>query len=345
MQTEAMVIREHGGPEVLRRESIELGELGPREVRVRVHAVALNHIDLWVRRGGPAFKLAFPHRLGADIAGEVEALGPGARGLSVGDRVIVHPARSCSLCAACKSGRDNLCRRYQILGENTQGGYARHIHAPDDALLPIGDALTFVEAAALPLTTLTAWQMVFDKGEVRPWHHVLVNSAGSGVSVMLVQMCKLVGARVIVSTTHADKAKGARALGADEVIVTSEADLTAETKRLTDRVGVDVAFDHVGGPTFEKTLAATRWGGRVVICGATSGFSPAIDLRSIFFKQIEIRGSTMGTRGHLGEALPLLLAGRLHQVVDRTLPLWDAAEAHRALESGALFGKLVLTVQ
>ncbi len=341
MKADAVVLSEHGGPEVLKRATISLGELGPRQVRVRVRAVALNHLDLWVRKGGPAFQLSYPWRLGADIAGEVEALGPGARGVAAGDRVMLHPALSCGICAACKAGHDNLCRRYHILGESAQGGYATHIHIPDDNLLPIGD-LPFEQAAALPLTTLTAWQMAYRKGEVGPGQQVLVNAAGSGVSVMLIQLCKLAGARVIASTSSPAKAERARQLGADEVIVSSEQDLTAAVKALTDKAGVDVAFDHVGGTLFEKTLAATRWGGRLVTCGATAGFTPKIDLRHIFFKQVEIRGSTMGRKGDLAEALPLILAGQLRQIVDRTLPLWNAAEAHRLLESRSVFGKLVL---
>jgi NADPH:quinone reductase-like Zn-dependent oxidoreductase len=342
MKTEAMVIRAHGGPEVIERATIDLGELGAHEVRVRVRAAALNHLDLWVRRGGPAFKLDYPWRLGSDMAGEVEALGSDARGVKVGDRVMVHPARSCGICGACKAGRDNLCRRYGIYGESAQGGYTAHVHVPDDNLLPIGGSLAFADAAALPLTTLTAWQMAYRKGGVRPEHHVLVNAAGSGVSVMLIQLCKLIGARVIASTSSPEKAARARELGADEVVVSSETDLAQAVKALTDKAGVDVAFDHVGGELFEKTLACTRWGGRVVICGATSGLSPRIDLRTLFFKQIEIRGSTMGRKGDLAAALPMMCDGRLKQIVDRTFPLHDAAEAHRALESRSVFGKIVL---
>ncbi len=344
MQTEGMVIHEHGGPEVLGRQVFELDEPGPHQVRVRIRAVALNHLDLWVRRGGPAFRLSYPHRLGSDLAGEVEALGPGARGVSLGDRVMVHPAISCGTCAACRAGSDNLCRTYQILGENTQGGYATHLNVPDDGLLLIGNALDFATAAALPLCTLTAWQMAYRKAQVRPGQTVLITAAGSGVSTMLIQLCKLAGARVLASTTNPAKVEPARQLGADEVIVSSEKDLTREAKRLTGRAGVDVAFDHVGGELFEKALAATRRGGRLVICGATAGFTPKIDLRHIFFKQVEILGSTMGRKGDLAEALPMMLDGRLRPVVDRTLPLWEARTAHEALEGRQVFGKIVLTV-
>jgi len=344
MKTEAMVLDRHGGPEVLERRRVDIGELGPREVTVRIRAVALNHLDLWVRRGGPAFKLSYPHRLGSDIAGEVVALGPGARGVEVGARVMVHPAVSCGVCAACRHGSDNLCRRYRILGENAQGGYAQHIHVADDHVLALGEQLSFIEAAALPLTTLTAWQMVFRQGEVRPAQTVLVNAAGSGVSTMLIQLCKLVGARVIASTTQQAKVERARALGADEVVLSADDDLVRAVKRLTDRRGVDVAFDHVGGELFEKALAATRWGGRVVICGATAGHAPHIDLRHVFFKQLEIRGSTMGRLGDLSTALPLAESGRIRPIVDRVMPLWEATAAHRALEAREVFGKVVLEV-
>jgi NADPH:quinone reductase-like Zn-dependent oxidoreductase len=344
MQTEAMVIDRNGGPEVLERRRIELREPGPGEVRIRVRAVALNHLDLWVRRGGPSFKLDLPHQLGSDVAGEVEALGPGAQGVELGSRVMLHPATSCGHCPACLAGRDNLCRQYRILGENTQGGYARHLNVPDVNVLSIGPELDFTSAAAMPLCTLTAWQMVFRKAALEPGQTALVNAAGSGVSSILIQLCKLAGARVIATTGQAAKAERARALGADEVIVTSEQDLAAEIKRLTARQGVDVAFDHVGGELFEQSFAAVRWGGRIVICGATAGFTPRIDLRAVFFQQREILGSTMGRKSDLRQALPLILAGRIRPVVDRVMPLWEARAAHQVLERREAFGKVVLVV-
>lgn len=339
-----MVIERHGGADVIERRSIELPEPGMREVRVRVRAVAVNHLDLWVRRGGPAFKLEYPHRLGSDVVGEVEALGPGARGLAAGQRVLLHPAVSCGACDACLGGRDNLCRKYRILGENAQGGYAQHIVVPDVNCLPVGQGLGDAEWAAMPLCTLTAWQMAFRKGQVGPGQTVLVNAAGSGVSSLLIQLCKLAGARVLASTASPEKVERAELLGADEVVVTAERDLAKEVKSLTGGVGADAVFDHVGGELFEKSLLAVRWGGRIVTCGATAGFVPRIDLRQIFFRQIEILGSTMGRIGDLRAALPLIEGGRLRPVVDRVLPLWEAPAAHRALEGRQVFGKIVLAV-
>src|SRR6185312_8748627 len=344
MQTEAMVLDRHGGPEVLERRTIDLDAPGPCQARVRVHAVAMNHMDLWVRKGGPAFKLQYPHRLGCDIAGVVEELGPGARGVAVGDRVMVQPGLSCGVCRACLSGRDNLCRSYRILGENAQGGYARHINLPDVNLIRIGEKLGFAEAAGFPLCTLTAWQMVFRKGQVKPGQTVVVHAAGSGVSSIAIKLCKMIGARVVATTGSPEKRDRARAIGADEVIVTSEQDYVGEVKRLTGKAGADVILDHVGGELLEKAVAAAAWGGRIVTCGATAGFSAKIDLRQIFFRQVELLGSTMGSKGDLLEAVPMILDGRLRAIVDRQVPLWQAREAHEALENRTVFGKVVLIV-
>ena len=344
MQTEAMVMRATGGPEVLERATIDLPEPGPREVRIRVRAVALNHIDIWARRGLPHFRYQFPHRLGADVSGEVEALGPGAINAKVGDQVVVNPGLSCGACERCLLGQDTFCRSYKIMGENTQGGYSRHINVPDANLLPMPKSLSFTLAAAIPLCFLTAWQMVVRKAEVRPGQTVLVQAAGSGVSSAAIQIAKMLGARVITTTGTDEKAERARALGADEVINYTTHDFVAECKRLTDKKGADVIIEHVGGEVFAKSILAAAWGGRIVTCGATTGFSPTIDLRHIFFRQVEVLGSTMGPKGDLFGILRLVETGKLKPVVDRVLPLWSAVEAHKLLEERKVFGKIVLEV-
>jgi NADPH:quinone reductase-like Zn-dependent oxidoreductase len=344
MKTEAMVMRATGGPEVLQRETIDLPEPGPREVRVRVRAVAMNHMDLWVRRGLPHMKYEWPYRLGCDIAGEVDALGPGARGAAVGDKVLVSPGLSCGVCERCLSGADNLCKQYRIFGEGAQGGYARHLNVPDTNLLPYPASLPFTHASALPLVFLTAWQMVVTKAQVQPGQTVLVQAAGSGVGSAAVQVAKLFGARVIATTSTDDKAERARALGADHVINYTTQDFVAECKKLTGKLGVDVVIEHVGGDVFVKSVLATRWGGRVVTCGATAGFAPTIDLRRVFFRQVEVLGSTMGPKGSLFGILARVNEGKLLPVVDRVMSLWDAAEAHRVLEERKAFGKVVLEV-
>lgn len=343
MQTEAMVIRANGGPEVLERATIELPDPGPREVRIRVRAVALNHIDLWARRGLPHFRYEFPHRLGADVVGEIEALGPGAQGAKVGDRIVVNPGLSCGACERCLLGEDNYCRKYRIMGENTQGGYSRHIVVPDANLLPMPKSLSWTEAAALPLCFLTAWQMV-QKAGVRAGHTVLVQAAGSGVSSAAIQICKMLGARVLTTTSTDEKAERAKTLGADEVINYTTHDFVAECKRLTDKKGADAIIEHVGGEVLAKSILAAAWGGRIVTCGATTGFTPEIDLRHVFFRQVEIIGSTMGSKGDLFSILRHVEAGKLRPVVDRVMPLWSAALAHTLLENRRVFGKIVLEV-
>jgi len=337
----AIVLREHGGPEVLRLEQLSVPEPGAGEVRVRIRAVALNHLDIWVRRGGPAFKLEYPHRLGSDIVGELDALGPGATG-QIGTKVVVQPGLSCMKCAACLGGHDNLCRWYRILGENAQGGYGEYIVVPEVNLAPYPERLAFPQAAASVLPFLTAWQMLVHKAQVAPGDTVLVQGAGSGIGVAAIQIAKLHGARVIATAGSDDKLARAKALGADEVINYTTTDFAAECRRLTDKRGVDAVIEHVGGEVFEKSIRAVKNGGRIVTCGATAGFHPAIDLRHIFFRQVEVLGSTMGSKADLLAVLGHVAAGRLNPVVHEVLPLARAADAHRILEERRAFGRVVL---
>ena len=338
----AVVLREHGGPEVLRLEQVDAPEPGPGEVRVAVKACGVNHLDIWVRKGGPAFRLEYPHRLGCDVAGVIDALGPGVDGVEVGARTVVNPGISCGHCAACLKGRDNLCRRYRILGENTQGGYGQYVVVPRQNLAPYPGELSFEDASAAILPFLTAWQMLAVKARVRPGQTVLIQGAGSGVGVAGTQIAKLFGARVIATAGTDAKLARARELGADDVINYREADFVKQVKALTGKRGVDVVFEHVGGDTFADSIKATANGGRIVTCGATSAFASTIDLRHVFFRQIEILGSTMASKGDLLELLPHVAVGRLVPVVDRVLPLAEAAAAHRALEAREVFGKIVL---
>jgi NADPH:quinone reductase-like Zn-dependent oxidoreductase len=345
MMMTAMVLRTHGGPEVLALEQLAVPEPGPGEVRVRIKAIALNHLDLWVRKGGPAFKLEYPHRLGSDIVGELDAIGAGARG-AVGTKVVVQPGLSCMRCEACLGGHDNLCRYYKILGENAQGGYAEYIVVPDVNIAPYPEradgSIDFPQAAASILTNLTAWQMLVHKARVAPGDTVLVHGAGSGIGVAAIQIAKLHGARVIATASTQEKLARARQLGADEVIDYTSTDFVAECKRLTGKRGVDVVIEHVGGEVFAQSLRAVRTGGRVVTCGATAGFHPSIDLRHIFFRNVEVLGSTMGSKADLLAVLRHVEAGRIVPVIHEILPLARAADAHRILEERRAFGKVVL---
>jgi NADPH:quinone reductase-like Zn-dependent oxidoreductase len=337
----AMVLREHGGPEVLHFEDVPLPMPGPGEVRVRVRAISVNHLDIWVRRGGPAFKLEYPHRLGSDVVGLIDAIGDGARG-DIGGKVVVQPGLSCMHCAQCLGGHDNLCRWYRILGENAQGGYAEYIVVPDTNLAPYPERLDYPQAAAAILPFLTAWQMVVHKGRVAPGDTVLVQGAGSGVGVAAIQIAKLFGARVITTASSEAKLARGKQLGADVCIDYTKQDFVAECRALTGKRGVDVVIEHVGGDVFAKSLRAVRNGGRIVTCGATAGFHPEIDLRQIFFRQVEVLGSTMGSKADLLVVLEHVAAGRLVPVVDRVLPLAQAGDAHNILERREAFGKVVL---
>ncbi len=338
----AIAIREHGGPEVVKVEDLPEPRPGPGQVVVAVKAAALNHLDIWVRKGWAGLKLAFPHVLGSDVAGVVEAVGPGVEGTKPGDAVVVNPSLGCGRCERCLSGRENLCRRFAILGEHVSGGMAERLAVPARNVLPKPARLSFEEAAAVPLTFMTAWHALVERARVRTGETVLVHAAGSGVGVAAVQIAKLLGARVVATAGSAAKLEKARALGADEVVNYETQDFVQEVKRLTDRKGVDVVFEHVGKKTWEGSILAVGIGGRIVTVGATTGFDPLTDLRHVFFRQISILGSTMGTAGDLLEVLRFVGEGRLRPVVDRTLPLAEARAAQALLADRAQFGKIVL---
>ncbi len=339
----AVVLREHGGPEVLRLEQLPVPVPGPGQVRIQIAAVALNHLDLWVRRGGPAFHLEYPHRLGSDVAGVIDAVGPGVTGVVVGQKAVIQPGLSCGRCTACFGGQDNLCRHYRILGENTQGGYAQYLVVPEVNVAPYPENLDFVHAAASILPFLTAWQMVVRKAAVAPGDVVLVHGAGSGIGVAAIQICKLFGATVITTASSAAKLERARELGADETIDYTAGDFASKCRALTGKRGVDAVIEHVGGEVFTSSIKAVRNGGKIVTCGATASATPQIDLRHVFFRQIQILGSTMGSKADLLAVLGHIAAGRLRPVIHQVLPLAEAAAAHQLLEARAAFGRVVLT--
>lgn len=339
----AVRFHQHGDATVLRYEDAPLPEVGPHEVRVAVKAVALNHLDIWVRKGWPGLKLPLPHTLGSDIAGVLHEVGTEVRDLRVGQEVVVNPGLSCGSCERCLLGEDNLCRQYQIVGEHRPGGYAQYVTVPRQNVLPKPARLSFEEAACLPLTFLTSWTMLVRRAQLRPGETVLVQAAGSGVGSAAVQIARLLGATVIATASSPEKLERARQLGAHFLINYREKDFVEEVKALTQRRGVDVVFEHVGGDTFEKSIACLPYGGRLVTCGATSGHDASIDLRVLFYKRISLLGSTMGSKGDLFRILKLVEDGLLKPVLDRVLPLEKAAEAHGLLENRAQFGNVVLT--
>lgn len=338
----AIAFSEHGGPDVLRYTEMPDPKLGPADVLVRVRACALNHLDLWVRNGLPGVQIPLPHIPGSDIAGEVAKVGEMVKGVKVGQRVALAPGLSCNLCEQCLAGNDNLCRRYTIFGYLVDGGCAEYVRSPEVNVIPIPDHLEFNQAAAVPLVFLTAWHMLISRAKLRPGEEVLVLGAGSGIGSAAIQIAKLVGARVIATAGSDAKLKQAKELGADEVINHSKEDIAEEVRRLTNRRGVDVVFEHVGTATWEKSLASLAQAGRLVTCGATTGVDAKIDIRYLFTRQWSILGSYMGTRQELFQVMKLVGQGKLRAVVDRTLPLKEAAQAHALLEKRQQFGKIVL---
>jgi NADPH:quinone reductase-like Zn-dependent oxidoreductase len=333
----AIRFHEHGGPEVFRYEEVSDPVCGPGEALVRVRACALNHLDLWQRRGIQRVTIPLPHISGSDVAGDV--VGGDAE---AGQRVMLQPGLSCGRCAACLGGRDNECARYDILGYRTDGGYAELVKVPAQNLVPLPPSVGYVEAAAFPLTFVTAWHMLVTRAAVRPGDDVLVLAAGSGVGQAAIQVAALHGARVLATGGSAEKLEQARRLGAAEVIDHHTQDISAEVKRLTHRRGVDIVVEHVGRATWESSLRSLAPGGRLVTCGATTGPDAALDLRFLFSRQLSLLGSYMGTKSELLTAARFFFAGRLKPVVDRTFPLVAAADAQRHLEEARHFGKIVL---
>lgn len=340
----AVRIHEHGGPEVLRLEEIAAPEPGHGEARLEVRAVGLNHLDLWVRRGVPGHTFPLPITPSSDASGVVEALGPGVEGLAEGDRVVLLPGYSCGRCELCLRGDDNLCARYGIFGESRDGACAERLVAPAANVMPLPDGLSWEEGAAFGLVFQTAWNMIVRKARLRAGEWVLVHAAGSGVGSAALQIAHMVGARVLATAGSEEKLAGARRLGAQHALDYREEDWHRKVRELTAGEGLDAVVDSVGQDTFGPSLKLLAKGGRYVTCGATSGFEMRADFRLVFFKNLEILGSTMGRKGDLRRLARLMESGVLRPVVDRVLPFDRVAEAHRVLESRAVFGKVVLSL-
>ncbi len=329
-------IEKHGGPEAVRRVDLPDPVPGPNQVRVRVEAVGLNHMDIWARNGVPGFKFPLPLTPGCDVAGALDS----------GEKVIVNPGVSCGVCEACLGGFDPLCPSYGMIGEHQDGGCADYIIVPRANVFPRPSGLSATDASALPIPFLTAWTMLVSKAQVRAGDLVLIQAGGSGVSVAAIQIAKLRGATVITTVGSDDKTAKARALGADHVINYKKGPFRDEVKKICTslgRKGVDVAIDHVGGETFTESLKALAWGGKIVTCGATAGSAVQIDLKPIFFKNISVLGSTMGSKADLIRVAGLVASGKLKPVVDSVFPMAKYLDAVAKLESRDFFGKIVVT--
>ena len=339
----ATIFRQHGGPEVLEYTDVPEPSIRANEVLVEVRACGLNHLDLFIRNGMPGIEIPLPHILGEDVAGVVREVGELVTWVKPGDEVMVQPGVSCGHCEACLNGQDNLCREYDMIGYRRDGGYAQFVAVPGTNIIPKPSQLSWEEAAALPLVTVTAWHMLVTRAAVQPGENVLVHAAGSGVGSIAIQIAKLRGARVITTASSEEKLAKARELGADETINYTRDDWPKEVRRLTDRKGVDVVVEHTGADTWPGSIAALKNNGRLVTCGATSGYDARTDLRQVFYRHLTLLGSFMGSKAELLEAMKFVAAGKIRAIVDRVLPLSEAREAHELLENRGQFGKVILT--
>ena len=340
----AVRFHEHGGPEVLGLEEAPDPVLQPGYAIVRVRACALNHLDLHQRRGLERVTIPLPHISGADVAGEVAQVAGDVAGWTPGQRVLLQPGLSCGRCPACVAGRDNFCPRYDVLGYQSDGGYAELVAVPAANLVALPEHVDFVHAAAFPLTFLTAWHMLHAGAGLSGGDTVLVIAAGSGVGQAAVQIAKAFHARVIATAGGREKLEKAKALGADHVVDHYQEDVPAVVKALTGRRGVDIVVEHVGRATWSSSVRCLARGGRLVTCGATTGYETALDLRHLFARQLSLVGSYMGRKAELLAAADLFFKGVFTPAVDRTFSLSEAAQAHRHLEASAQFGKVVLVL-
>jgi NADPH:quinone reductase-like Zn-dependent oxidoreductase len=338
----AVVFERFGGPEVLELREVPDPRPGPAEVLVEVKACGINHLDLWVRAGLRGLDVEMPHILGNDIVGVAVETGPAVRHVEAGARVLVCPTLSCGVCPQCHAGDDNLCRQYDVLGRRRNGGYAERVAVPGINCLPYPDDLAWTDAAAVPLVFLTAWHMLVGRAALAPGEDCLVIGGGSGVGSAAVQIARILGARVIATAGSAAKLERLGALGAHDLVNHATEDVAARVRELTDKKGVEVVFEHVGGKVFEGAVGALARNGRLVTCGATTGGQVSLDLNLLFGRHLSLLGSWMGRRAELVEVLRFVADGRLKPVVDSVMPLAEARRAHERIEARQHFGKVVL---
>ena len=337
----AIRIHEFGGPEVLRYEDVPDPQPRKDQVLVRVRACAMNHLDIWVRKGLPGVQL--PHIPGSDVAGEIVEVGEYVSGLNPGQRVLLAPMHFCNHCAKCVAGLQNQCREFSVLGNAVDGGNCELIAVPAVNVVPIPDSLDFNQAASVPLVFLTAWHMLTGRAAIRPGQTVLILGANSGVGIAGIQIAKqLFQCRVITTAGDEHKMAKARELGADHVINHYQQKISEEVRKITDNEGVDIVLEHVGPATWDESVRSLKPAGTLVTCGATTGPQVGIDLRFVYSRQLSILGSYMGTMGELHEVLKHVFSGRVKPVVDRTFPLKEARAAHEYMEKSQMFGKIVL---
>jgi NADPH:quinone reductase-like Zn-dependent oxidoreductase len=341
----AVRIHEYGGADKLRYEEAPAPELSrPTDVIVKLHAASLNHIDIWNRRGLTGIKIAFPRILGADGAGTVAEVGRGVKHLKAGDAVCLYPPSGCGECDFCATDRDWMCVSLRVFGEREDGTYAEYVRAPARNCFPIPSGFSFEEAAAFPLVYVTVWRMLQTNARLKPGERILIIGIGGGVATAALQIAAAIGTHIIVTSSSDEKLDKARALGAAHGINYTRSDFSREVRRLTEKRGVDVVVDCVGGTGWVQSLAALAKGGRLVTCGATAGAHPATDIQRIFWNQLKIFGSTLGDRADFAEVLSFIAASGTRPLIDRVFPLSEAARAQERMEQGKQFGKIVLRI-
>ena len=341
----AIYIQEQGGVEVLTYGRQPEPVIGPTEIKVRVRACALNRLDVFTRMGvrGTKRDLTQPHIMGSDIAGDVVEIGDEVASVKIGDRVVINPRLTCTQCRFCLAGEDELCPKAGMIGSATNGGYAEYVKAPGVNACLLPDSLSYEEAASLPTVFMPTWSMLIRRARLKPWETALVLSASSGVGTAAIQVAKrVIGARVIATTSTQEKARKAREIGADEVILYNDEDIAERVKELTERRGVDAVVDHVGADFWEKAFASLAPGGRYGICGVTTGYRAQLHMGVMFTKHITVFGVFMGSKEDLRQIVKMAGRGIIRGVIHQTFPLEDARKAHETMESQDFFGKLVL---
>lgn len=334
---------EHGGYDRLAFVEVPDPEPGPGEVRVRLRAAAFNRLDRFTLEGIPGVTVDRPHVLGSDGSGTVDRMGPGVTDLSVGSKVLLNPGLWDGTCEACRAGNEALCRNYRIVGEHTQGTATRFVVVPRRNVHPLPDRLTFEEGAAVPLVFETAWRALKTIADVAPGERVAVIGAGGGVPTAAVQVAKVLGARVAVASRSPEKAERCRGLGADDALVfDAEHPLDRVLWQWSEKKGVDVIFDSVGAPTFARSVRALARAGRLVVIGATAGPTVELDVRTLFWRQASVLGSTMASAREFEDVLEMIADGRLKPVVDSVRPFEEAGAAFRRFDAPDLFGKIVV---
>lgn len=334
----AVVLHEHGSVDKLTYQEIEDPKPSKGEVLVRIRACGVNHLDIWVRQGLPGRKLQFPHICGCDIVGEVASA---SRKFSAGSKVMVYPGLHCGACSYCKAGKENLCSKFAIIGgfSDVQGGYAEYVKVPLRNLVSMPSWLTFEQAACLSVSYLTVWNML-NRANVGKGTNLLVYGGGSGIGSATILLAKAKGAKVITTVGDETKIDLAKRLGANHVINRKQNDITTEVSKLTD--GVEVVIDHVGAQTWNTSLKCLKQGGKMVVCGATSGETASIEIRTVYNKQASIIGTYLGTKSELIGLLKFMKLKKIRPLIDSTFKLSDAAKAQTRMKNSEHFGKIVL---